>query len=144
MKKIFILIISIISFIPSLAYSEIIQDEMGWYCGKKQDWTSIQITIDKIYLHGFFFNKTNAFLTDLKKIKVQYILSNRSKKDYILNVQVIGLDKQGRVTFAMTASPLFDIIESQSNEAISSEVATKNYAFEKSDKFCISIVGEYS
>ena len=104
--------------IAAPATANVTKDENGWLCGTFEDWEIAAVrAAPKLILNNFFFDETDSFRTAMEVLEVKYSVINRGSKGHSMTGQFVGFDQSGAVTFALSASPDFDMANSGTSTA---------------------------
>ena len=120
---------------PALA--DVQHDQNGWFCGTPSEWETASLMIaPNLTINNFFFEEGKGrFLSTMDFIKVTYSAINRENKSYAFTAQFAGLDKNESLTFAMSASPSFDMV-GPGTKTVSASVYLMGPVFSLTTKIC--------
>ncbi len=111
MKR-FVLAIVCAVFVANPGSAQVVVDENGWFCGTTKDWeTASSNTNVGVAFNNFYFGEEDSFSAEsLLVLKIEFSAINRGTGSYRMNSQFIGWDSDGNPTFAVSASPDFDML----------------------------------
>ena len=96
----------------SSAQAAITQNEAGWHCGTLDEWEAATITPAKdLTLNNFYFSydreEQKPHGIRMKTLEVEFSATNRGPKTYRFSGQFAGFNKDGELTFALSAAPVY-------------------------------------
>ena len=128
--------------IAASAEANVTKDENGWHCGTFEDWEIAAVrAAPKLILNNFFFNESGSLRTDMDVLEVKYSVINRGSEAHSMTGQFVGFDQSGAVTFAISASPSFDIANPGTSTA-KDDVYVTEPVLERTVKLCASFAVE--
>ena len=118
MKRIAVIAAALVAAFASASLAQVAEDQDGWACGTQEDWEIAAFRpAPKLILNNFFFDETSSFRTEMKVLQVEYSTINRQSEAYSMTGQFVGFDEAGAITFAMSASPSYDLANPGSGTA---------------------------
>jgi len=95
----------------------------GFYCGDKSKLEMLQIKLGPTIINNFFIQETSSWMVSSSRVaKLNYTATNRSSNNTYINLQIMGLDKEAQVIFAMSGGPILDVVAP--NSAVSDSIDT--------------------
>ncbi|MDE0386300.1 MAG: hypothetical protein OXI22_20635 [Defluviicoccus sp.] len=97
--------------LASTAAANVAKDERGWFCGTSEDWELASLRAgSKVVMNNFFYEEKSSAATNMTVLAIKYSVINRSGAKYRMSSQFVGYDKAGMVTFAISVSPVFQLV----------------------------------
>ena len=124
------------------AAANVTEDQNGWLCGAPDAWELAAFkAAPKLILNNFFFNEKNSLRTKMQVLEIKYSVINRQTKGYSMTGQFVGFDPAGAVTFAISASPDFDMANAGTSTA-SDDVYITQPVLARTTKICAAFAVE--
>ena len=142
MKRITGVTTAAVVLFASASAAQLAEDRNGWLCGVAADWELASLRLaPELILNNFFFEEADSFRTDMTVLQITYSSTNRSEDPYSMTGQFVGYDDEGVATFAMSASPDFDMA-SPGTETARDDVYVVNPVLARTTTICAAFAVE--
>ena len=138
-----------ITFLLLVTFNSVISSQEEWkkyddgfYCGDKSKLEMLQIKLGPTIINNFFIQETSSWMVSSSRVaKLNYTATNRSSNNTYINLQIMGLDKEGQVIFAMSGGPILDVVAPNSAVSDSIDTYVKSGVVNKITEVCIGAFG---
>ena len=90
-----------------------------WFCIEASNIETLTFQQNGVILNNFNFNERGSWSSDIfRVIEFSYSAINRKSETVNLNIQLVGIDTNGRPVLALQADPMLDIVSDNSNELV--------------------------
>ena len=138
-----------ITFLLLVIFNSVISSQEEWkkyddgfYCGDKSKLEMLQIKLGPTIINNFFIQETSSWMVSSSRVaKLNYTATNRSSNNTYINLQIMGLDKEGQVIFAMSGGPILDVVAPNSAVSDSIDTYVKSGVVNAITEICIGAFG---
>ena len=138
-----------ITFLLLVIFNSVISSQEEWkkyddgfYCGDKSKLEMLQIKLGPTIINNFFIQETSSWMVSSSRVaKLNYTATNRSSNNTYINLQIMGLDKESQVIFAMSGGPILDVVAPNSAVSDSIDTYVKSGVVNAITEICIGAFG---